>query len=222
MSSGFYIVNQFDRPDERHVAQEIEGKLYYIHPELAGESQYWGMSMEEATPLEAFGLSCFHAATGMGTCKQIEWLRCSLERPRSATYPDGKLRHWQGASEFRIDLPKVHPAFAMKYSPASFDQAMGRVNRITSTSKPVEAPALIDWQDPEHNLPDDNMSVVLADRNGDIHTGYKEGEWWYVDGELRYQIDRKIITAWAEVEAPQWAINDTEDEPREPEHGDDI
>lgn len=92
----FYIVNTFDRPYERLIAEARKGMLFYVHPEMQAEWKDVPMSMDEATPLEDFGIEVtinegvFHG----------DWNKRS-----TATYPNGRRRFWQGHPQFSFDLP---------------------------------------------------------------------------------------------------------------------
>ena len=89
-----YIVNRVDRPDARHVARERGGKLYYVHPDLRNVKTYHGMSMQDATPLEDFGV-LYAVRNGKITAEQLTF--------SGATYSDGKPRQWQGEKFFTIE-----------------------------------------------------------------------------------------------------------------------
>jgi hypothetical protein len=85
----FYIVNEFDRPSEKLIAEKREdGKFYYIHPDL---KSWPGMSPTDPTPLSAFGV-VFTITNG-----EICGDAC---RETSATYKDGRPRKWQGSPDF--------------------------------------------------------------------------------------------------------------------------
>lgn len=88
-----YIVNNIDRPSADLLAEEIDEKLYYIHPRLRFNEQYRGMDMERSTPAEDFGLT-------------IKWdgrmVFGELTHESCAKYPNGKPRYWQGSTEFRF------------------------------------------------------------------------------------------------------------------------
>ncbi len=99
MNPKLFIVNQFDRPCERLIAEQVGDELFYINPELREEWQHWPMRMDEATPLEAFGLT-IHIENGV-----LEGV-LHPHLPRTATYPDGKPRSWQGSSNFSFKLPE--------------------------------------------------------------------------------------------------------------------
>lgn len=89
----YRIVNTFDRPCEELIAELREdGKLYYANPNFAGRNSFSGMSAEESVPVEDFGVRLDIAGDGKLTGKLI--------RSSSAMHPDGRPRHWQGASSF--------------------------------------------------------------------------------------------------------------------------
>lgn len=88
----FFIVDTFDKPCERHVAQLRAGQLFYIAPEL---SDHGGMTDIFSTPLEDFG---FHLSVENGM------LECIQIAPSTAQYDDGKQRKWQGSARFSIKL----------------------------------------------------------------------------------------------------------------------
>lgn len=81
-----YIVNEVDRPDQRHVAYLVNGKLSYL------EIEWYPMALtERATPLADFGFSFEQVGHGV---------LCTIVRDSTATYPDGTRRQWQGAFGF--------------------------------------------------------------------------------------------------------------------------
>lgn len=96
--SGFFIVNRYDRPSEEHIAERrADGKFYYIHPHLRDQKQFHGMTPSDPTPLEAFGLLVdVKAGIFVGAL--------SNELPHTATYGDGRKRHWQGRGTFSFDI----------------------------------------------------------------------------------------------------------------------
>lgn len=97
--SAFYIVNGFDRPCERLIAERrADGLLYYVHPELRDQKSYHGMSAEESVPVADFGIQ-LSIEDGMLHGIQIYDSR--------AIYPDGRGRRWQGSSRFRVPLPNA-------------------------------------------------------------------------------------------------------------------
>jgi hypothetical protein len=97
-TSIFYIVNLFDRPDERHITEKRQdGLFYYIHPSLRDEKRYWKMNPLNPTPVGDFGIS-ITIENGM--------IRGSLTSPSVAKYGDGRPRKWQGADDFTFDYIK--------------------------------------------------------------------------------------------------------------------
>lgn len=93
----YFIVNDFDKPCERFVAEKrADGKYYYVHPDLCDIKVYHGMTPDDPTPLDDFG---------------IEWtvddgqLFGTLTRKPTATYHDGRTRYWQDQSSFHFKLP---------------------------------------------------------------------------------------------------------------------
>ena len=91
-----FIVNDFDRPDERHIAeQRPDGKFYYVHPDLRDIKDYWGMTPDRPTPLEDFGIR---------TISRLGVLTGALTDRSIATYRDGRPRKWQGSSPFSFPL----------------------------------------------------------------------------------------------------------------------
>lgn len=102
MNARFVIVNEFDRPSERMVAEWIDGIGYcYLNREL---SKYDGMRPSNPTPVQDFGVAAV-IKDGVAHFSQI---RHSL-----ATYRDGRTRQWQGVEQFThklIDPKKVGAA----------------------------------------------------------------------------------------------------------------
>ena len=96
-----YIVNDIDRPHERLIAEEREGLLYYIHPDLRDEWASQPMSMADATPLSDFGLRT----------ESLPGYLVGILFPKraTATYPDGRLRKWQGSNIFRFKCEAAAP-----------------------------------------------------------------------------------------------------------------
>jgi hypothetical protein len=88
----YYIVNSFDRPYERLVAAEHEGKLYYLQRQVEPSlKRHDGMSMSEATPIEDFGFK---------VTEEEEGVRFEQVRESSAKYHDMSVRPWQGVASF--------------------------------------------------------------------------------------------------------------------------
>lgn len=102
----FYIVNDFERPAEKFVTELADdGKLYYIHPELRVKWSGKGLSAEEATSLEDFGI---HTTIKDGVIHG-QFLTESI-----AGYRDGKPRRWQGDLRFSflyLGLPNIKTMF---------------------------------------------------------------------------------------------------------------
>ena len=81
MKNKYYIVNDTDRPDQRHVAQLTEDGLVYLHP---GLSDWQTMSMRsESTPVEDFGFRI---------TEDGDHVRFELAGLSAAKYRDGKIR----------------------------------------------------------------------------------------------------------------------------------
>ena len=96
IGSGFFIVNDFDRPDEERIAQRrADGKFYYIHPTLREVKRYWGMTPANPTPLESFGISIALIDGKFRGCHDTE---------STATYRDGRHRRWQGEHLFSFSF----------------------------------------------------------------------------------------------------------------------
>jgi len=95
-SSGFYIVNTYDRPSEDYIAEKrSDGKFYYVHPRLKNVKMYWGMTPEQPTPIEDFGIRV----------AQLDGMLYGArdpEMPKTAAYSDGRPRKWQGAGIFEF------------------------------------------------------------------------------------------------------------------------
>ena len=103
--SGFFVVNTYDRPSEEHIAQKrADGKFYYVHPRLKNVKLYWGMTPENPTPIEAFGLR-------IALMDGMLYGATDPRLPKTAAYSDGRPRKWQGAKsfEFRFQNSVVIP-----------------------------------------------------------------------------------------------------------------
>ena len=91
----FYIVNDCDRPDERHITQLMPDgvSIEYIHEGLRD----WGImkSSSKNTPMEDFGFD--FVINGL-------FVTFSKARDSAACYPDGKHRKWQGRDNFILRL----------------------------------------------------------------------------------------------------------------------
>ena len=94
--SGFYIVNETDRPDpERLAERQPDGALNYVHPDLRNVDWYWGMPIDWATPVEDFGVFV-EIKDGILRGRQLAL--------STAKYADGRGRRWQGPAEFQFPL----------------------------------------------------------------------------------------------------------------------
>ena len=94
--SGFFVVNTYDRPSEEHIAQKrADGKFYYVHPRLKNVKLYWGMTPENPTPIEAFGLR-------IALMDGMLYGATDPRLPKTAAYSDGRPRKWQGAKSFEF------------------------------------------------------------------------------------------------------------------------
>ncbi len=89
-TSEFYIINHTDKPCGRLVTQLVNGKLWYMNPELI--KSYPAMNLnDESTSLEDFGFEFRHLG------KYVQFIK---NGKTVATYKDGKPRSWQGETEF--------------------------------------------------------------------------------------------------------------------------
>ena len=88
-----YIVNRFDRPYEKLIAELRKGRLYYIHPSIRNDDSYKSGFVldDDATPLEDFGVETKTTGT---------ILHGEVTSPSVASYHDGETRKWQGSSKF--------------------------------------------------------------------------------------------------------------------------
>ena len=92
-----FITNTFDKPCERLIAElRQDGMLYYVNPLMLPEWEGMGLSANDSTPLEAFGLE-MEVSEGN--------LIGRLVRPSTALYGDGRPRRWQGSPKFIFMLP---------------------------------------------------------------------------------------------------------------------
>lgn len=87
----FFIVNDFDRPEERNLAAYRDGRYYYVHPFHEGRFRE-GMISSTATKISDFGV----------LIKVVgEEVKGEVVKESIATYPsDGSQRRWQGGHEF--------------------------------------------------------------------------------------------------------------------------
>jgi hypothetical protein len=95
-SSGFYIVNEADRPDHERLAErQPDGTLNYVHPDLRDVECYHGMPMTSATPIEDFGV---FIQIQNGTLRGHQLTHSCVK------YADGRIRPWQGPASFEFIL----------------------------------------------------------------------------------------------------------------------
>lgn len=91
--SGFFIVDQLDRPCELNIAERGEDGLFrYIHP-VRRDMQ--PMSPAHPTPVEDFGVQMLITGHRFSGCVRGE---------SRAAYSDGRPRRWQGASNFSFEM----------------------------------------------------------------------------------------------------------------------
>lgn len=93
-AKNFYILNDVDRPDARHVIQIVDDHAEYLHEDLRD----WGdlrLPNESSSDLELFGFDVAIVG-GFAHFTQV--------KESSATYQDGKPRKWQGNKEFILRL----------------------------------------------------------------------------------------------------------------------
>ena len=96
----YRIVNTFDRPCEELIAElRDDGKLYYVNPKFEGRAEFLGMSADESTPVEDFGLTLTMDDDGL--------LRGKVVRASVATYEDERPRMWRGSQSFSFYPAKV-------------------------------------------------------------------------------------------------------------------
>jgi hypothetical protein len=94
--SNLFIVNEVDRPTEHSLAELRDGKLYYIHP-VTWRAHATGMTTKHAQPLESLGVSVERRGrhiTGVAVGESTVYNQ------------KGKLRVWEGASKFALDIPE--------------------------------------------------------------------------------------------------------------------
>lgn len=96
------IVNEFDRPYERLIAEVRGESCYYIHPSMQDRWKDVPMRLDDFTPLDHFGVL---VKIGDGKFSGEH-----LPEMSSAHYQDGKPRRWQGSSQFSFDyIPHEAP-----------------------------------------------------------------------------------------------------------------
>lgn len=87
----YYIVNDVDKPSERHVAELVRDvELRYLSEDLR---RWPPMSKARATRMEDFGFV---------VVEEGNMVRFSKVGESVALYRDGTLRQWQGAAEFTL------------------------------------------------------------------------------------------------------------------------
>jgi hypothetical protein len=101
----YYIVNEFDRPYERLVAGECNGKLYYLSRALEpGLKEYDGMELDRATPMEDFGFD----TSENDNSAIFDLVRMSKAEYKSARTGEKAIRPWQGMQNFSLPLLDVN------------------------------------------------------------------------------------------------------------------
>ena len=103
----YVIINDCDRPEPRMVCQWVPGVGYCYLDRSRTLPSHDGMSGEEATRIEDFGLSWADNADGTVSFY-------ATGQPSTATYRDGKPRQWQSMvrSFERRQLPRAALATA--------------------------------------------------------------------------------------------------------------
>lgn len=91
MAIEFYIINDVDCPDSRHVVVAEDGIGRYNL--IGGLVDYQFINFENATKLKDFGISIKKVSNG--------WI-CTKDRISIAKYKDGQPRQWQGELEFIV------------------------------------------------------------------------------------------------------------------------
>jgi hypothetical protein len=91
----YFIVNEIDRPDDKHVAQLVNEKLYYMSRETNPEmKEFDGMETDQATPIEDFGFAVAEQGLLVYFIQDISLCH--------AKYSDGTNRTWQGIDQFAL------------------------------------------------------------------------------------------------------------------------
>lgn len=99
-----YIVNDFDRPEAKHLAaRRKDGKFYYVHPFLRDKKEFHGMTPKRPVPLDDFGFA-YKLEDGVITGHAV--------KASTATYEDGKLRQWQGGPAFEFKFKRKNQPIA--------------------------------------------------------------------------------------------------------------
>jgi len=98
--SRYRIVNAFDRPCEELITElRDDGKLYYVNPKFGARKSFGGMSADESTPVEDFGLTLTLDDDGL--------LSGKVARKSSVTYANGRPRMWRGSESFSFYPARV-------------------------------------------------------------------------------------------------------------------
>jgi len=71
----------------------------------------------------------------------------------------------------------------------------------------------IEWVDAARELPDDEMTVLMALSDGEICPGFRDGnDWRYVSADLVDQGDGVTVTHWAALPEHPFQFNDPSSE----------
>ena len=99
----YYIVNDFDCPEERLIAEKRGDSLFYID---AGLINHGPMSMGRATLVTDFGIT-LHEEDGYLIGERVAEIGV-------AKYANGDTRRWQGSDTFKVDLsPKTQREYTV-------------------------------------------------------------------------------------------------------------
>jgi hypothetical protein len=95
MPCKYFILNDIDRPDKRHVAyKRPDGRFNYLDRSLW---QFDGMIATHPTPIEDFGFNVVEVPPVVSFVKFHKG---------GAQYQDGTTRDWQGDEDFFHKYPK--------------------------------------------------------------------------------------------------------------------
>ena len=95
LTKTFFIVNDFDRPEEQNLTEYRDGKYYYVHPSRKG---CFTDGMTAMTPTDATDFGVWIRVIG----KEVKG---KVVDDSIATYSnDGSPRRWQGKKEFSFKL----------------------------------------------------------------------------------------------------------------------
>jgi|GEM_PF-5300936 len=76
-----------------------------------------------------------------------------------------------------------------------------RNNTANGGSSP--APCSVSWINATTDLPDEEMTVLIALNDGEVWTGFREdGEWRYVSADPVEQGEGTFVTHWADFPSP--------------------